>query len=232
MHCGQLPALLLPPLSPEKDRGRAGPGRDGPGREAAATAARGSGPPSAALSHPRPRSAPAPGDAPPRAAASAAAAAAAAGTEQVRRGEARRGGAGRGRRAGRGSGRGLLLGTHRASAWPSSQCSLLQLPLPVPALSPSPPELGRWPTQPGPHPEAWNGAPPPALTHALQPVLPGCCPPLLCQSRSLRLHSPGTPDSPLRCLHDPSPLSPVPRFLPAASLPTSSPLDCAREPLS
>lgn len=60
----------------------------------------------------------------------------------------------------------------------------------------------------------------------------GCCPPLLCQSRSLWLHSPGTPDSPLRCLHDPSPLSPVPRFLPAASLPTSSPLNCAREPLS
>lgn len=127
MHCGQLPALLLPPLSPEKDRGRAGPGRDGPGREAAPTAARGSGPPSAALSRPRPRSAPAPGDAPPRAAASAAAAAAAAGTEQVRRGEARRGGARPAGRAGVGEG---------APSGDPSGLGLAQLPV---QPSPAPP---------------------------------------------------------------------------------------------
>lgn len=171
MHCGQLPALPLPPPSPEEDRGRAGPGRDGPGREAAAAAAAagGSGPPSAALSHPRPRPAPAPGDAPPRATASAAAAAAAAGTEQVRRG-------GAGRRAERGSGRGFLLWAHPARAWLTSQRSLLLLPLPVP----SPPELGRWPTQPGPHPEAWNRSLPPSThTHPLQPVLQGVCSSLL-----------------------------------------------------
>lgn len=122
MHCGQLPALPLPPLSPEEDRGR--PGRDGPGPEAAAAAAAaagGSGPPSAALSRPRPHPAPVPGDAPPQAAASAAAASAAAGTEQVRRG-----GAGRA-----GVREGLLLGTRGAWAWLTSQRSLPQRPLPA-----------------------------------------------------------------------------------------------------
>lgn len=154
---------------------RAGPGRDGPGREAAATAAGGSGTPSTALSRPRPRplSAPSPGDAPPGAAASAAAAAAAAaaGSEQVRRGEPRRGGAGPAGRAGVGEGVSFCepIGP---LAWLTSQRSLLQFPLPVP--SPSPPEVGRWPTQPGPHSEAWIGALPPA-----HPPSPACPPGVL-----------------------------------------------------
>lgn len=176
MHCGQLPALPLPPLSLEEDRGRAGPGRDGPGREAAATAAAAgeSGTPSAAaLSRPRPRPAPAPGDAPPRAAASAAAAAAAAGTEQVRRG-----GAGPGRRAGWGSGRGLLLWTH----WASGLAHLPAQPSPAP-----PPCAVSVSTRAGTLAyTAWAASrglerrpAPSTQTHPLQPVLQGFCSSLL-----------------------------------------------------
>ena len=207
---------------------RAGPGRDGPGREAAATAAGGSGPPSTALSRPRPRplSAPAPGDAPPGAAASAAAAAAAAaaGSEQVRRGEARRGGAGPAGRVGVGEGSssvnpsGLRPGSPPSAAFSSSP-SLCRLQL-RPRWDAGLHSLGRIP-RPGSAPC------PPA-----HPPSPACPPGVLLLASHLCPRPYGfTLLTSLTvvpcCLHNLSPLS---SHQPPCLLP--HPFNCAQKPFS
>lgn len=101
----------------------------------------------------------------------------------------------------------------------------------APSLLPSPPELGRWPTlpgppsRPGPAPCPRHTYPPfPAAGRALLPSF-NLCPCL----EGFSLLSPLTSRS--SCLHNLSPLS-CPPLLPPAFLPTSSPLNCAQKPLS
>lgn len=142
----------------------------------------------------------------------------------------RAGKAGRGRPAG-GRGREGLLQLGGPWAWVTPGAAFSSsLP------GPSPPELGRWPTQPGPHPEAPNGSlpPPPGQTHPLRLSSGGFAPhfsPLsLDPMASVSCHPSQVVPC---CLHNLSPLFSVPPFLPLTPFHTSSPLQpCPETPFT